>query len=246
MPVCQKLNFDMAGLGEILFQIDLVVAERGLGFGAGRLDLAGQFLRRPGDLHAATAAAGRGLDQHRIADLGGNLRRRFDVADRAVGTRHHRYPERPRRLLRLHLVAHQSDMRRRRPDEGKAVLFDHLREGGVFGQKADPGVNGIGSGDRRGREYGRHVQVALGRGRRPDADRLVGQTHVHRIGIGRRVHGHRMDAHLAACPVDAQGDLAAIGDQNLFEHGPAGPRPTRPRPEARRTPPACRRRPGWP
>ena len=61
------------GFCEIFLDIDRVVAERGLGFGArGRRARVASRLRCVRDLHAASAAAGRGLDQHRIADLVGD------------------------------------------------------------------------------------------------------------------------------------------------------------------------------
>ena len=43
---------------------------------------------------------------------------------------------------------------------------------------------------------------------------------MHRVGIGGRVHRDRLDAHLVAGAVDAQRDLAAVGDQQLLDrHG---------------------------
>src|SRR5690606_18111286 len=79
-------------------------------------------------------------------------------------------------------------------------------------------VDGFGIGDFGGRDDGRHVQVAFARGRRPDAHGFVGQAHVLGVAIGLGVHHHRLDAELAAGALDAQRDLAAIGDQDFFEH----------------------------
>jgi hypothetical protein len=47
---------------------------------------------------------------------------------------------------------------------------------------------------------------------------------MHRVLVGGRVDGDRLDAHLARRPDDAQRDLAAIGDQDLLEHGSAARR----------------------
>ena len=47
---------------------------------------------------------------------------------------------------------------------------------------------------------------------------LVGEPHMHCVGVGGRVNGDRPDAHVAAGAVDPERDLAAIGDQNLLEH----------------------------
>jgi hypothetical protein len=67
--IAKDLNLDVARRGQVFFDIDLVIAERGLGFrprGAkGRLQLFGVVR----DLHAAPSTACRSLDDHRIADL---------------------------------------------------------------------------------------------------------------------------------------------------------------------------------
>ncbi len=53
---------------------------------------------------------------------------------------------------------------------------------------------------------------------------LVGEAHVHRVGVGGRMDCDRLDAHLVARAVDAQGNLAAVGDQEFFDgHGVAQP-----------------------
>ena len=69
LAVAEHLDLDVARTRQIFLQIDRIVAERGLGLGARGGERLGQSLRRLGDLHAAAAAAGRRLDQHREADL---------------------------------------------------------------------------------------------------------------------------------------------------------------------------------
>ena len=122
LAVAQHLNLDMARTREIFLEIDGVVAERGLGFGARGRERLGEFLRRLGDLHAAPAAAGRRLHQHRKAD-GLRHRQRLRVGgDAAVGARHHRDAELHGGALGLDLVAHQPDVRGLGADEVNAVL----------------------------------------------------------------------------------------------------------------------------
>src|SRR5690606_17821387 len=53
-------------------------------------------------------------------------------------------------------------------------------------------------------------------------DGLVGEQDVLQRRVGRRMHGDRLDAELAAGPIDAQRDLASIRDQNLLERRHAG------------------------
>ena len=90
LAVAHHLDFDVARLVEILLDVDAVVAEGGLGLGAGGRpgDRAVSSLLR--DLHAAPAAAGRRLDDDRVADLRGG-RHGFVLGRRlALGAGDHR------------------------------------------------------------------------------------------------------------------------------------------------------------
>ena len=60
-------------------------------------------------------------------------------------------------------------------------------------------------------------QALLGR-RGTDAVGVRGKLHVQRISIGFGIHHHRIDIQLAAGTRHAQGDLAAVGNQQSFEH----------------------------
>ena len=73
-------------------------------------------------------------------------------------------------------------------------------------------VRNLGRADDR-----RDVQVALGRRRRADAYRLVGQANVLRLGVSFGMYDDRLDAELAARTLDAKRDLATIGDQHFVE-----------------------------
>src|SRR5204863_7087082 len=89
---------------------------------------------------------------------------------------------------------------------------------GVLREEAIAGMDRLGAGDLGGADDGRDVQVRfLGR-RRADAHRLIGELDVQRVGVGQRVHRHRLDAKLAAGADHAQRDLAAVRDQNALEH----------------------------
>ncbi len=69
LAVAQHLDLDMPRVGEIFLEIDGIVAEGGLGLDARRGERGLELVLDVGDLHAAAAAAGGGLDQHRIADV---------------------------------------------------------------------------------------------------------------------------------------------------------------------------------
>ena len=79
-------------------------------------------------------------------------------------------------------------------------------------------MDGLSAGDLAGGDDRGDVQIALRRRRRADADAFVGKTNVHGLGVGLGVDGDRGDAHLLARAVNAQRDLAAVGDEDFFEH----------------------------
>ena len=161
----------------------------------------------------APATAARGLDDHGIADIGRDPPRFVIVGDGAVGAGDQRQAQRARGPLGLDLVAHRADVLGLGADPGDVVRLDDLGELGVLAEEPVAGVDRIGVRDLGGRDDRRDVEVAFGRGRRADADRVIGQPHVHRVGIGGRVHRDRLDPHFVRGAVDAQRDLAAVGDQ---------------------------------
>ncbi len=169
-------------------------------------------------LHAAPAAAGRRLDEHRVADLRGDALGVVLVGDAALRARHARDAEALGGALGLDLVAHDADVLGLRADEGDVVMLEHLGEARVLGQEAVAGMDGVGAGDLAGGDDRRNVEIAVARGRRADADALVGEPHMHGVGVGGRMDRDRRDAELLGGAQDAQRDLAAVGDQDLVEH----------------------------
>ena len=109
-------------------------------------------------------------------------------------------------------------MFRRRADEGDAVRVEDFRELGVFRQEAVARMHGVSAGDLAGGDDLVDVEVAVTRGRRADADALVGEAHMHGVGIRRRMHGNRGDTQLLAGPQDPERDLAAVGDEDFGDH----------------------------
>ena len=98
---------------------------------------------------------------------------------------------------------------------------EHLGEARVLGQEAVARMDRVGAGDLAGGDQRRDVEIAVAGRRRADADALVGEPHMHRVGIGGRMHRDGRDAELLAGAQDAQRDLAAVGDQDLVEHAAA-------------------------
>ena len=79
-------------------------------------------------------------------------------------------------------------------------------------------MNGIGVGHFRGTDNCRDVQVGLGGRGRADADCFIGQSYVHQIPIRLGINRHGANAQLLAGAQDTQGDFAAVGNDNLFQH----------------------------
>ena len=103
-------------------------------------------------------------------------------------------------------------------DEADVVIGQNFGEFGVFRKKAIAGMDGVGAGDFAGGEQRGNVEIGLARRRRADAHRFVGELDVHGFGVGGRMDGDRGDSQLLRGAQDSQGDFAAIGDQDFFEH----------------------------
>ena len=218
LAVAHHLHFDVARLGEVFLDIDGVVAESGARLGAGggervrkaRRRSCATFMPRPPPPAAALIRTG-------IADVGGDLAGGDVVGDGALRARHHRDAEAGGGALGLDLVAHDADVLGARADEDDVVGGEDLGEAGVLRQEAVAGVDGLGAGDFAGGEQLRDVEVGFARRRRADADALVGEAHMHGVGVGGRMDRHGGDAQLLAGAQHPEGDLAAIGDEDLAE-----------------------------
>jgi len=120
-------------------------------------------------------------------------------------------------------VAHGGDGVVLRADEDQPFFLDAAGELLVFGQETVARVNGLGSrGLGRGNDFVGD-QVALAAGGRPEQHGLVGQTDMAGFTIRLGVHRDGGDAHLPRGSDDAAGDLAAVGNQDFFEHGVRSP-----------------------
>src|SRR6185312_10217642 len=218
LAVAQHLHFDVPRLAEIFLHVDGVVAEGGLGLRARGRPAQQHVGLGMCDLHAAAAAAGRRLDQHRIADFGRGLFGLVLGLDLARRAGDHRDAELHRRLLGGDLVAHDLDVVLGRPDERDLVLFEDAGEARILAEEAVAGMHGVGAGDLAGGEDRGDVEVAVLGRRRTDADALVGHAHMHRVAVGRRIDRHGRNAELLAGAQDAERDFAPVGDEDLLEH----------------------------
>ncbi len=168
--------------------------------------------------HAASAAAGRGLQNDRIADVAGKAVRFGVGADAAVGARHDGNAKVTGGAFGGDLVAHQANVLRTRADEVHIVLAEDFGKTRILRKKAVAGMHGIGAGYLAGGQQRRNIEVAVFGGGRTDANALVGQAHVHGVFVGRRMHRDRGNAEFLACTQHPQCDLSSVGDEDLVEH----------------------------
>jgi hypothetical protein len=79
-------------------------------------------------------------------------------------------------------------------------------------------MNGAGAGLARGGNNSLAVEIALGRLRRTDADRFVGEAHGEAVLVGVAENRDRAQPKLLGGADDPHRDLATVGYQKLVEH----------------------------
>ena len=216
--VGQHLKLDVPRMLDVLLHVEIAVAERARRLRLRRLEQPRQFLFVADDAHAASAAARRGLHDHRKADLPRPLHRLAVGSDDSIRARQNRHARLLHRGARFFFFAHQPHHFRPRPDELDAAGLAHFGEVGVLRQQSVAGMDRIHVGDLRRADDRRNVQIAQRQLRRPDADGLVGKAHGQRIAVGLAVNGDRADAQFLARANDAQCNLSAIRNQDLLKH----------------------------
>ena len=96
--------------------------------------------------------------------------------------------------LCLGFVSHQTDGCRSRADKRQTGLRDTLGKIRILGQEAEARMNGLTTGSQRRRNDIIHIQVAVRRTGRTDADRFVRDLRVQRFAVSLGVNGHRDNA----------------------------------------------------
>ena len=137
----------------------------------------------------------------------------------ALVARHHRHAGLGGDRLGVGLAAHAPHGGGRRPDELDAGLAHGFGEIGVLGEEAVARMDAVGAGRLGGGDDLVDAQVAVGCRPGTDLHRLVGHAGERRAAVGLGDDGHRLHPEPAGGADDADGDLAAIGDQDFLQHG---------------------------
>ena len=216
--IAKNLRFYVQRVFHQFFQEHFVVAEIGGGLVAPALHRVVQFLRLPDDAHAAPAAAPAGFQHQRIPDGLGDPRHRLLALGQGPGGRHHRHFRGASDLSSLHLVAQIPQHARGGPDKRDAAGLALFGEVGVLRQKAVARMNGVALGLSRHPQDVGAVQIRLnGPVAHPHLVGLIRFEAVQGQPVFFRENPHRAKPQLPRRPNDANGDLAAVGHQDLVE-----------------------------
>ena len=216
--VAKHLNLDVARALHVFFDQHRVIAKAvdGLAPAGGQRRCK---VRRVGHHpHALAAAAGTGLDQHRVTDGVGLALQQSRVLVGAVVAGHQRHPGQPHQALGLGFQPHGQNGGRRRPNEHQAGIKTGARKFFVFTQETIAGVDGLRPGSLGCRNDVLPAQVAVFGRAAPDIDGLVTHADVFGVGIGIGIDRHCFDGHTTRGGRYAAGDLPPIGYEDFVKH----------------------------
>ena len=202
----------MAGVLHIAFYIHGVVAECVGGFSLGHIKLKFEFILRSGHAHPFAAAAGRGLDHHRVADLFCQGDTRLRVVYRLFCSGNYRNACLHHCLAGMGFISHLIDHVRVRSDECDPVLLTSADEFTVFRKESISGMDGVRS-HIPGRLYDTvHIQITVFRRSLSDTDPLVGKLHMKAFRILFGIYRHAADPHITACTDNTNGNFSPVGN----------------------------------
>ena len=215
--VGDDLGLDVARLVQVALDEAFAAAERRDGLAGGRVEQLGDLFDGARDLHAASAAAERGLDRDRHAVLLGEGDDLVGVLDRFRGAGNQRGLRLGGDVAGGDLVAEVADRLRARADPDQIRVDDRLREIGVLRKESVARVDGVGAGLRRRVEQLAEVQVGLRGGLAAERERFIGEPDVWGVGVGFGVHGHARNSGVLGRADHPDGDLATIGYQHFLD-----------------------------
>jgi hypothetical protein len=210
--VGEDLDFDVAGVFQIFFEIETRVAESVESFGGGVAPSGGEIGIASHEAHAFSAAAGDGFEKNGIAHGLREGLSLFGFIDGIVGAGDGGNVGAAGELAAGGFRAESFHGFGGRTDENEPAFFAGARESRVFGEEAVAGVDGVAAGAASNVDKLVDAEIAFAGGRGADGISFVGEANVERGAVGFAEDGDGADAEFAAGAENAYGDFAAIGD----------------------------------
>ena len=216
--VADDLHFDMAGVGDELFRVEAAVAEGGAGFRGTAFEGVVDFSGLGDGAGAASAAAGNGFEHHGGAGAEAVeefVRVRF--GDGAVGAGQDGHAGAEGGVAGGDFVAEEFELVDGGAHEGDVALSAAACQGGVLGEEAVAGVQGVATGvDGGGDDL---IDVEVGGGAGPvQAHGGAGVCEMQGVGVVFGVDGDGGDVQVGGGAKNADGDFAPVGDEQAI-HG---------------------------
>ena len=192
------LHFDVPRLDYILFQIDLAVAEGGLGLGSSSAQRRAKTYIVMYNPHTASAAAGDGLYYYRILNFVCQFQCLGLICNETLRARYYLHADLSSQFSCLYLVAKLLHCLDRRADKLYSALGAYLGKFYVLSQKAVSRVYCLNVCDLGGAYNAGDIQITFAGVCRAYTNRLIGKAKIGRSPVGLGVDHHCLDAQFAA------------------------------------------------
>ncbi len=214
--IADHLHLDVPGVGNNLFDIDIVATECRLGLGPAAVIRLFQLGDAEDHAHASAAAAGDGLDH----DRAGGAERGEEVAGLvqtggAAGSLGNRDAATVGQRASRNLVAEQFQQFRARSHEYQARVGAGASESGVLAQESIARMHRVAAFFPGDRNHLTDIQIWR-RARSGQGDRFIDASNMKGARIVLGIDANRPDPHFGRGASDADGNFAAVRDQERF------------------------------
>ena len=216
--VGEDLDFDVAGIFQIFFEIETRVAESVERFGGGIAPGGSEVGIAGNETHAFSAAAGDGFEQYGVAHRLCEGLRLVGFFDGIVAAGNGGDVGAACELAAGGFRAESFHGFGGRTDEDEAGFLAGTGERGIFREESVAGVDGVAAGAAGYVDQFVDAEITFAGGRGADEVGFVGEADMEGGAVGFAEDGDGADAEFAAGAEDAHGDFAAIGNQDFVEH----------------------------
>src|SRR3984893_1946348 len=208
----------MARAFEVTFEIDASVTKGMQRFRGGITPRGRQVVPRSHKPHAFPTASSDRLEKHRVAKFARDALGVFDSLDGILNTGHHRHAGARGKLSRSSFRSKIFHRFWRRADGRNFIFGAGPCKGWILGQEPVARMHGVTARAPRDVHQLIDAEIAFARRRSTDRVGFGGETNVKRGAVSDTINSGGWYAHLAAGSYDANGNFAAIGDEDFFEH----------------------------